>query len=129
MPQATNFTIKDGSLADTLFTNVQPAGGSLPATYFARAKGAIPLHQPVINISASGKQNGARTTKQTVKTPILQTDINGVTKVVDYAFTEISTTMPGTASVANRTEHWAFVANSCDIAQVADSHKDGYPPN
>lgn len=129
MPQASNFTIKDGTNADTLFTNVQPAGGSLPATYFARGKGAIPNQQPVINISATGKQGGVRTTKQTVKTPILQTDINGVTKVVDYAFTEISTTMPGTASVANRTEHWAFVCNSAVVAQLADSHKDGYPPN
>lgn len=129
MPQATNLTIKDGAAADTLFTNVQPAGGSAPALYFARGKGNYPAQQPQIAVSSSGKQGGVRVTKQTVKTPILQTDTNGLTKVVDYMFTEIVTTAPGTASVADRANHWAYVSNSADVAQIAESHKDGYAAN
>lgn len=129
MPQATNFTINDGAAAATVFTNVQPSGGSLPALYFARAKGAFPVQQPQVAISSVGKQNGVRVVKQTVKTPILQTDTAGVTKVVDYMFTEITTTSPGTASVADRSNHWAYVSNSLDVAQIGESHKDGYGPN
>lgn len=129
MPQAKNFTIKDGAAADTLFTNVQPAGGALPALYFARAKGPFPVQQPQIAISSAGKQNGVRVVKQTVKTPILQTDNTGVTKVVDYMFTEILTTSPGTAAVTDRSAHWAFVSNSLDVAEIAECHKDGYAPN
>lgn len=129
MPQASNFTIEDGAAAETVFTNVQPAGGTNPALYFARAKGAFPVQQPQIALSSSGKQGGVRVTKQTVKTPILQTDTNGVTKVVDYMFTEMNTTAPGTATVADRSNHWAYVSNSADVAQIADGHKDGYAPN
>lgn len=129
MPQATNFTIKDGAVADCVFTNVQKASGSVPALYFARAKGAYPVQQPQIAISSAGKANGVRVSKQTVKTPILGVDANGVTTVVDYIFSEITTTVPGTASVANRSEHWAYVSNSLDVAQIAESHKDGYAAN
>lgn len=129
MPQATNFTIKDGAVADCVFTNAQKASGSTPALYFARAKGAFPVQQPQISLTAAGKAGGVRVSKQTVKTPILITDTNGVTTIVDYMFSEIVTTMPGTASVANRNEHWAFVSNSLDVAQIAESHKDGYAAN
>lgn len=131
MPQAENFTIKDGAAApvNTVFTNVQPAGGSVPALYFARAKGAFPTQQPTIAISSVGKQNGVRVAKQTIKTPIVVTDTAGVPKVVDYMFTEVVTTSPGTASIADRDHHWAYVSNSLDIAQIAEGHKDGYAPN
>lgn len=129
MPQAKNFTINDGAAAATVFTNVQPSGGALPALYFARAKGAFPVQQPQIAISSAGKQNGVRVVKQTVKTPILQTDNAGVTKVVDYMFSEIVTTSPGTASITDRSNHWAYVSNSLDVAEVGESHKDGYGPN
>lgn len=128
MPQATNFTIKDGAAVDTVFSNVQPAGGTLPALYFARAKGAFPVQQPTIGVSSTGKQGGVRVTKETVKTPILQS-IGGEIKVVDYMFTEVITTMPGTATVADRANHHAYVANSLDVVQIAESHRDGYAPN
>lgn len=128
MPQATTFTINDGSAVATVFTNVQPAGGGLPALYFAREKGAFPTTQPTIGISSAGKQGNVRVVKQTVKTPILQT-IAGETKVVDYMFTEIVTTRPGTATVIDSANHVAYVKNSLDEPQVEDSHEDGYAPN
>lgn len=130
MPNATSFTIKDGAAVDTVFSNVQPAGGTLPALYFARAKGSFPVQQPSIGLSSAGKQGGVRVVKQTVKTPILQTDASsGISKVIDYMFTEVNTTMPGTATVADRANHRAYVANSLDVPQVAESHQDGYAPN
>lgn len=129
MPQASNFTIQDGSATDTLFTNVTPASGNLPALYFARLKGAYPVQQPTIGISSAGKQGNVRVVKQTVKTPILQPDGAGGFKVIDFCFSEIVTTMPGTASVANRKDHVAYVRNSLDVEQVMESHEDGYAAN
>lgn len=129
MSQATNFTIKDGTATDTLFTCVQPSGGNLPATYFARAKGAMPVQQPVIAISSSGRSNTTRVVKQTIKTPIVVTLGDGSTKVVDFVFTDISTTIPGSASDAVRADHTAFIRNSVDVQQIYESHTDGYAPN
>lgn len=129
MPQASNFTIQDGSAVDTVFTNVTPASGNLPALYFARLKGAYPVQQPTIAISSAGKQGGVRVVKQTVKTPILQSDGSGGFKVVDFCFSEITTTMPGTAAVTDRSDHVAYVRNSLDVDQIMESHEDGYAAN
>lgn len=129
MPQAETFTIQDGNSVDTIFTNVTPASGNLPALYFARAKGAFPVQQPQIGLSSVGKLKGVRVVKQTVKTPILQSDGAGGFKVVDFCFTEITTTMPGTAAVANRKDHVSYVRNSLDVAQIMESHEDGYAAN
>lgn len=126
--QASTFTIDDGSLAATIFSNVQPASGALPALYFAREKGNFPVQQPTIGLSSAGKQNGVRTVKQTVKTPILQTGADGITKVVDYIFSDVSTTLPGTATVNDRENHAAYLRNSLGVDQIKAAHVDGYAP-
>lgn len=129
MPQASDFTIKDGANEDVLFSNVQPASGNLPALYFARAKGAFPAQQPVLGVSSHGKAGMTRVVKQTVKTPILQSDGAGGFKVVDFVFTDVSTTIPGTASSTDRDNHGAFLANSLGVPQILSAHEDGYAPN
>lgn len=130
MPTASTFTIKDGAStpADVVFTNIQPAGGNLPSTYLAKAKGPMVIAQPKIAISSSGNTK-TRETKITVKTPFWVTGVDGVTRVQDSVFTEIRFVIPDTVPDAVRADHAAYVANSLDVAQVRESMRDGYAPN
>lgn len=130
MSQASNFTIKDGAATptDTLFTNLQPAGGNLPAVYQAKTKGAFSSAQPKIQLSSEQTGKGRRV-RQTIRTPYAVLGTDGVTKVVDSAFTEIITTIPDTIPDAVRADHWAYVANSADVPQISESGKTGYAPN
>lgn len=130
MPTASNFTVKDGATtpADTLFTNIQPAGGNLPATYLAKTKGPSVSSQPKLAISSTGTTK-ARETKTTVRTPYWVTGVDGVTKVIDSVFTEIRTVCPDTVPDSIRADHVAYVANSLDIAQIKEAVKDGYAPS
>lgn len=130
MPIASNMTLNDGQAtpAATLFTNIQPAGGNLPAVYMAKTKGPMVVAQPKIAVSSSGTSK-TRETKITIKTPYWVTGTDGVTKVVDSAFTEIRTVMPDSVPDAVRADHTAYVANVCDVAQVKESLKDGYAPS
>lgn len=130
MAQAINFTIKDGAgtPADTLFTCVQPAGASLPATYYARAKGSASAYQPKIAISSKG--NGkTRETFQTVLVPYAVTGTDGITRVVDKAYAEIRVVLPDSVPDAVRSDLRAYVANSVDVAQIIESMTTGYAPN
>lgn len=130
MPTAINFTIKDGAStpADTLFTNLQPAGGSLPAVYQAKTKGVNAASQPKIQVSSETTNQGRRV-RMTIRTPYSVLGTDGVTKVVGSAFTEITTTLPDLIPDSVRGDHWAYVANSCDVPQLADAGKQGYAPN
>lgn len=130
MAQATNFTIKDGAStpADTLFTNVTPAGGQTPATYYARTKGPSQASQPVIMMSGKGKQK-ARETFQTVRTPYSVVGTDGRVTVVDSCYTEIRTVLPDSVPDDVRAMHSAYVRNSQDVAQLQEGATTGYPPN
>lgn len=129
MSQASNFTVNDGATTPvaTLFTSVQPASGNLPATYMARTKGPSSASQPTIAISSSGKK-GSREVRQTIRTPYYVTGTDGVTRVQDAMFTEIRTVLPDSVPDAVRADHYAYVSNSVDIAQIKESMKDGYAP-
>jgi len=130
MAQATNFTIKDGAStpADTVFSNVQPAGGTLPAVYFARTKGPNPSSQPRIQISGKGGKK-LREVLQTVMTPYFVTGTDGKVTVVDNCYTEIRHVLPDSVPDDVRAHHNAYVRNSLDVPQVAESGTTGYPPN
>lgn len=130
MPQAANFTIKDGAStpADTVFTNLQPAGGTLPAVYQARAAGPNPALQPKVSLSSEQQRNGRRI-RQTVRTPYYIVGTDGVPRLVDSCFTEIITTLPDSVPDSVRSHHWAYVSNSADVPQIAESFKNGYAPN
>ena len=130
MSQAANFTIKDGAStpADVLFTNVQPAGGSLPATYYARSRGPMTASQPVIRTSSKGMQ-GKREVLHTVSVPYAVTGTDGVTKVVGSAFAEVRVVLPDTVPDTVRADLRAFVANSCNSPQFVESMTTGYAPN
>lgn len=129
MPQASTFTIKDGAStpADTVFTNIQPAGGNLPSVYLAKAKGPATNAQPKIAVSSTGTAK-TRETRTTVRTPYWVTGVDGVTRVQDSCFTETRTVIPETVPDAVRSDHAAYVANSLDVAQVRESVRDGYAP-
>lgn len=130
MSQAANFTISDGTSPTpvaTVFTNVQPASGSIPATYIARAKGVSTASQPVIAISSKTK-NKAREVVRTIKTPYAVLGVDGVTRVVDNCFTQITTVLPDSCPTSVRLDHQAYVANSSDTAQIKESETDGYAP-
>lgn len=129
MSQAANFTIKDGATtpADTVFTNVKPAVGQSAAEYYARAKGPSPALQP--KVKASDKATASsRVYTQIVETPYWVTGADGVSRRVDAAHTVITTTLPTTIPDAVRNDHYAYVANSVDVAQFQDGFKNGYAP-
>lgn len=128
MPNASNFTIKDGTIADVVFTNLQPAGGNLPAVYQAKAKGPVVAAQPKISVSSSGTAK-TRETRTTIRTPYAVTGADGTVKIVDSCFTEIRTVMPETIPDAVRLDHQAYVANSLDVPQMKDTQINGYAPN
>lgn len=129
MPIAANFTVNDGASTPvaTLFTNIQPAGGNLPAVYVAKTKGPSVVAQPKIAVSSTGSAK-AREVRMTIRTPFWVTGTDGVTKVQDSVFSEIRTVLPDTVPDAVRADHMAYVANSCDIAQVKEALTTGYAP-
>lgn len=130
MPNAVNFTIKDGAStpADTLFTNVQPAGGNLPALYIAKAKGPSVNCQPRLNVSSTGNTK-TREVRMTIRTPYWTTGGDGTTRVIDSVFTEIRTVLPDSVPDSVRNDHNAYVANSLDVPQMKESNTSGYAPN
>lgn len=130
MPTAISFTIKNGATtpADTVFTCLQPASGNLPAVYQARSAGPNGAAQPKIAISSSGTQK-TREVRRTIRTPYYVVGTDGVPKVVDSCFTEIRTVLPESVPDAVRADHQAYVANSCDTAQVVDTDRNGYAPS
>lgn len=130
MSQASNFTIKNGAATpvDVLFTNLQPAGGNLPAVYQARSTGNTVASQAKIMVSSTGTAK-TREVRRTIRTPYSVVGVDGVTKVVDSCFTEIRTVLPETVPDDVRANHQAFVANSCDVPQIQDADKNGYAPN
>lgn len=129
MPTASNFSINNGAATpvSTLFTNLQPAGGNLPAVYLAKTTGPSVSAQAKIAISATGSAK-TREMRQTIRTPYWVTGVDGVTKVLDSCFTEIRTVLPESVPDDVRANHAAYVANSCDEAQVRASMKEGYAP-
>lgn len=129
MPIATNLTINDGQNTPVavVFTNIQPAGGNLPAVYLAKTKGPSVLAQPKIAISSSGNAK-SRETRVTVRTPYWVTGTDGVTKVQDSVFTEVRTVLPDTIPDAVRADHVAYVQNLLAQAQVKEAMRDGYAP-
>lgn len=130
MPQASNFTIKNGASTpvDVTFTNLQPAGGNLPAVYQARSAGPNSAAQPKIAVSASGSTK-TREVRQTIRTPYYVTGADGLIKVVDNCFTEVRTVIPDTCPATTRNDHAAFVANSLTVPQIRESQQDGYAPS
>lgn len=130
MPQASNLTINDGAVtpAAVVFTNIQPAGGNLPAVYLAKTKGPNVGAQPKIAISSTGSAK-SREVRQTIRTPYWVTGGDGVTKVLDSVFTEIRTVIPDSVPDAVRADHVAYAQNSLGVAQVKESMRDGYAPS
>lgn len=130
MPTASNVTVNDGATTPvaTLFTMIQPAGGNLPATYVAKLKGPSVSSQPKVQISATGTSK-TRESKVTIKTPYWVTGTDGVTKVIDSAFTEIRSVMPDSVPDAVRKDHQAYLANWLDQAQMQETIRDGYAPS
>lgn len=130
MAQAANFTIKDGSAtpADTLFTCVQPAGGSLPAVYYARAKGLSAATQPKIQVSSKGGAK-KRESFSTYLVPFSILGPDGVTRVVDNAYAEVRCVMPDSVPNDVRAHLRAYLANSLDVAQFQETVETGYAPN
>lgn len=130
MPQAANFTIKDGATSpvDTLFTMVQPSGGTLPATYFARAKGDSVAFQPKLAVSSKGVKNG-REVHYTLRVPEVVMGTNGIPTVVDAAFATLRITLPDRVSTARRSDLRAYLANLLAITQFVETNETGYSPN
>lgn len=129
MPIAESFTIKNGASTpvDTLFTNLQPAGGNLPSVYQAKGRGPSVAAQPKIAISSSGNAK-SREVRMTIRTPYWVTGTDGATKVLDSCFTEIRSVLPETVPDSVRADHAAYVANSCDVQHVRASLIEGYAP-
>lgn len=131
MPQASNFTIKDGSStpADVLFTNLQAASGNLPAVYQARSKGPTAAVQPKISISSKG-QGKAREVRITYSVPQQRTDpVTGFVTTVDAAFAELRFVQPDNVTDAVRADLVAYVSNSVQVPQLKDACTTGYAPN
>lgn len=130
MPIASNVTVDDGTATPvaTLFTMIQPSGGNLPATYIAKTKGPNMSSQPKVQVSASGTAK-TRECKLTIKTPYWVTGTDGVTKVVDSAFTEVRFVLPDSVPDAVRKDHRAFVANFLDQPQIVEALTDGFAPS
>lgn len=129
MPNAVNFSVLNGASTPvtTLFTNLQPAGGNLPAVYLAKGTGPMVSAQTKIAISSTGSAK-SREVRATIRTPYWVTGADGVTKVLDSCFTEIRTVVPESVPDSVRANHVAYVANSCDDAQVQAAMRDGYAP-
>lgn len=130
MSQATNFTIKDGAStpADTLFTNVQPSGGGIPAVYLARTKGTSPANQPKIQVSAKGGQK-KREAFMTFLVPFAVVGADSIARVVDNAYAEVRVVLPDSVPNSVRSDLRAYLANSLDIAQFQETVETGYSPN
>lgn len=128
MPSASTFTIKDGAATplDTVFTNVQPSGGNLPAVYIAKAKGPSGLAQPKLQISSNGSVK-SREIKITLKVPSFVT-VNGLTTVGDSAFAEVKIVLPESVPDSVRSDFSAYLRNSLDVAQISESTTSGYAP-
>lgn len=129
MPTAANFSIKDGlpTPVDTLFTNLQPASGNLPAVYQARTKGVSPASQPKIAISSKGTQK-TREVHVTVRVPYAVVSPEGVTKIIDSAFADLRVVLPDSCPDSIRADLAAYLANSLDVPAVVDTVKNGYAP-
>lgn len=129
MPNAANFSVMNGETTpvSTLFTNLQPAGGNLPAVYLAKASGPMSSAQAKIAVSSTGSAK-TREVRVTIRTPYWVTGTDGVTKVLDSCFSEVRTVLPETVPDAVRANHAAYVANVCDEAQVRSALRDGYAP-
>lgn len=129
MPTAVNFSVMNGAATpvNILFTNLQPAGGNLPAVYLAKTTGPMVNAQAKIAVSSTGTAK-TREVRITVRTPFWVTGTDGVTKVLDSCFTEVRTVLPETVPDDVRANHAAYVANSCDDAQIRLTLRDGYAP-
>lgn len=130
MPSASTFSIPDGAgtPVSTMFTLLQPAGGTLPATYVAKTKGPSVAAQPKIAISSTGSGK-TRESRITIRTPYWVTGTDGLTKIQDSVFTEIRSVVPDTVPDSVRADHAAFVANSLDVPQIREAYRDGFAPN
>lgn len=129
MPIAANFSVNNGAATPVavLFTNLQPAGGNLPAVYLAKTTGGMVNAQAKIAVSSTGTAK-TREVRVTVRTPYWVTGTDGITKVLDSCFSEVRTVLPGTVPDDVRANHAAYVANSCDEAQIRSAMRDGYAP-
>lgn len=129
MPNAANFSINNGAATpvSVLFTNLQPAGGNLPAVYLAKTTGPMVSAQAKIAVSSTGTAK-TREVRITVRTPYWVTGTDGVTKVLDSCFSEIRTVLPESVPDDVRANHVAYVANSCGDAQIKDALRNGYAP-
>lgn len=130
MPTASTFAVNDGAATPTAttFTLFQPAGGNLPATYVAKTKGPSVSAQPKLAVSSTGTSK-TRESRLTVRTPYWVTGTDGVTKVIDSAFTEIRTVLPDSVPDAVRADHAAYLANFLAVPQIRDTIRDGFAPN
>lgn len=128
MPTAANFTIQDGAAANVVFTNVQPAGGSLPAVFLAKTKGASAASQPKVSISSKGR-NGGRDVVMTITVPYAVTGTDGIERVVDTEFYEIRKVGPARIPAALQADGIAYAKNSLAVTQILEAFRDGYAPN
>ncbi|DAD52345.1 coat protein [ssRNA phage SRR5208570_4] len=128
MPTASNITIKDGANADTIFTNVQPAGGNLPAVYLGKTKGTTAASQPKLSISSKGKNTG-REVVMTFAIPYAVVGTDGIERVVDTEFYEVRKVGPARIPASLQADGVAYVATSLTATQIKEAFRDGYAPN
>lgn len=128
MPSASNITVKNAALADIVFSNVQGAAGTSPATYYARTMGTAPAFQPKLAVSSRSLPNQGREVKLTFAVPVTQV-VEGVEKVIDTEFYELKKVGPGRVPANVQNDAVVLLANLLDAAQIKDAFKEGYAPN
>lgn len=127
MPQAANFTVKDGAATpvDTLFTLLTPAAGKSAAVWVAKSKGPTVATQPKVDVSTTGTKVG-RALRLSFRLPYWVTGTDGRVTVVDSQFASLSATVPDTIPDANRADFVALFANIIATALVKEMLKDGH---
>lgn len=127
MPQAANFTVKDGAATpvDTLFTLLTPAAGKSAAVWVAKSKGPTVATQPKVDVSTTGTKVG-RALRLSFRLPYWVTGTDGRVTVVDSQFASLNTTVPDTIPDANRADFVALFANIIATALVKEMLKDGH---
>ena len=127
MPQAANFTVKDGAATpvDTLFTLLTPASGKSPAVWVAKSKGPNVAAQPKVDASTTGTKIG-RSLRLSFRLPYWVTGTDGRVTVVDSMFASLNTTVPDTIPDANRDDFVALFANIVASAIVREMIRDGH---
>lgn len=114
MPQFTTFTVKDGS-ATPVDVTYSPEALAIENTVLVDRRLAVRSEQPFLKSSFSAPTATRPTFKlrRFYSTPIVR---DGV--IVGVLRTEVTQTVPTTASQSERKHHSAFVSNSENHSQV-----------